>query len=87
MGSRWKRERGRTVIDVVLGGQLIHVKAGKDLKGFVPLECKPADSLFVAASGKALIHLDGGGTKDSDGAAEDREGAAKDREGAAEDAT
>jgi serine/threonine protein kinase len=44
-----------------LGGYLVRLKAGRDLKSLVPVHCKPiTDCLFVAADKKTtLIHLDG----------------------------
>jgi hypothetical protein len=44
-----------------LGGYLVRLKAGRELKSLVPVHCKPiADCLFVAADKKStLIHLDG----------------------------
>jgi hypothetical protein len=44
-----------------LGGYLVRLKAGRDLKSLIPVHCKGiADCLFVAANKKTtLIHLDG----------------------------
>jgi hypothetical protein len=44
-----------------LGGYLVRLKAGRDLKSLVPVHCKGiADCLFIAANKKTtLIHLDG----------------------------
>jgi serine/threonine protein kinase len=48
-----------------LGGYLVRLKAGRDLKSLVPVHCKPiADCLFVAADKKTLIHLDGPSAND-----------------------
>jgi hypothetical protein len=43
-----------------VSGYFVRLKAGKELKGLVPLQCKATGSLFVAAaSGQPFIHLDG----------------------------
>jgi hypothetical protein len=43
-----------------LGGHLIRLQAGKDLKGLVPVLCRPTDCLFVPGpSGRSLVHLEG----------------------------
>jgi hypothetical protein len=43
-----------------LGGYLVRLKAGRDLKSLVPVHCKPiTECLFVAADKTSLIHLDG----------------------------
>jgi len=49
-----------------LGGYLVRLKAGRDLKSLVPVHCKPiTDCLFVAADKKTtLIHLDGPSASD-----------------------
>lgn len=49
-------------VTTYLTGPLIRLQATKDLKGLVPLSCKPSDCVFVAAAGKALVHFDGGDT-------------------------
>jgi hypothetical protein len=44
-----------------LGGHLVRLQAGKDLKGLTPIQLDPvADCLFASSStaGKALLHLD-----------------------------
>ena len=43
-----------------LGGNLVGLHVGRDLKGLVPLLFKATDCLFVAAAGKSLVQLDGG---------------------------
>ena len=40
-----------------LGGPLIRLQAGKDVKSLVPLICQPADCLFVPGAGRALCNL------------------------------
>ncbi len=48
-----------------LGGHLLRLGAGKDLKGLVPIDCKPVGSLFLpATSGRTLVHLDGPETEE-----------------------
>jgi hypothetical protein len=45
-------------VTTFLGGHLIRLQAGIDLKGLVPVQCNPADCLFVAASGRPLVQID-----------------------------
>lgn len=42
-----------------LAGPLIRLQAGKDFKALASLTCKPNECVFVAATGKALVLLDG----------------------------
>jgi serine/threonine protein kinase len=44
---------------VNVSGYFIRLKAGKELKGLVPLQCRSTGSLFVAAAGQTFIHLEG----------------------------
>jgi serine/threonine protein kinase len=47
-------------VTTYLGGNLIRLQVGKDLKALVPMDCKTSYCLFVPpATGRALIHLDG----------------------------
>ena len=47
-------------VTAYLGGNLVRLHVGRDLKGLVPLLFKATDCLFVAAAGKSLVQLDGG---------------------------
>jgi serine/threonine protein kinase len=52
-------------VTAYLTGHLVRMRAGRELKGLVPVHVKPAaDCLFVAAGGKALVHLDGPDTSE-----------------------
>ncbi len=42
-----------------LGGNLIHFRAGKDLKSLALVQCRPEDCLFLPAADRALVHLEG----------------------------
>jgi hypothetical protein len=42
-----------------LTNHLVRLRAGKDIKSLVPMQVRCDASLFVAATGKSLIHLDG----------------------------
>jgi hypothetical protein len=47
-------------VTTYLGHHLIQLQAGKDLKGLVPVVCKPTDCLFVPApAGRSLLHVEG----------------------------
>src|SRR5262249_37896801 len=43
---------------------LVHLKAGKDLKGLIPVNVQASSCLFLAAGLKALVHLDGPDTSE-----------------------
>jgi serine/threonine protein kinase len=50
-------------VTTYLQGNLLRVRAGKDLKGLTRIECRPADCLFLApgppAVDRILVHLEG----------------------------
>jgi hypothetical protein len=49
-----------TRVTTYLGGHLIRLSAGKDLKGLVPPWCKPANCVFLPGPDpRSLVHLDG----------------------------
>jgi hypothetical protein len=50
-----------TQVTTYLGGHLIRLVAGKDLKGLVPITCKPTSCAFLPGGREphALVHLDG----------------------------
>jgi hypothetical protein len=49
-----------TQVTTYLGGPLLHLSVGKDLKGVVPVEVRPQDCLFVPApSARQLVYLEG----------------------------
>jgi hypothetical protein len=49
-----------TRVTTYLGGHLVRLNAGKDIKGLVPVQCKPDECLFLPRTQEAaLIHLDG----------------------------
>jgi hypothetical protein len=49
-----------THVTTYLAGSLLRIHAGRDLKGLVPVECKPAGCLFLPSpGGSSLVHLDG----------------------------
>jgi hypothetical protein len=52
-------------VTAYLGGHLVRMRASREMKGQVPVHVKPAtDCLFVAAGGRALVHLDGPDTSE-----------------------
>ncbi|MFL5244901.1 MAG: serine/threonine-protein kinase [Gemmataceae bacterium] len=47
-------------VTAYLKGYLVRLKGGKDAKGLIPVNCSSvADCLFVSASNKTLVHLEG----------------------------
>jgi hypothetical protein len=47
-------------VTTYLGGPLLHLSVGKDLKGVVPVEVRPQDCLFVPApAARQLVYLEG----------------------------
>jgi hypothetical protein len=52
-------------VTAYLTDHLLWLRSAKDVKGLVPVRVNAADSLFVPAGSKALIHLDGVEVSDS----------------------
>ena len=46
-------------VTTYLSGNLIRMRAAKDLKSLAKIQCEPEDSLFVPASDRSLVHLEG----------------------------